>query len=585
MAPSYLPPEAEVLQLEKFKVVAQSAAHAYAIQRSMTATKTDTALADVPQAITVVTRELIDDQAMRGIGDVTRYVPGVGLAQGEGNRDTPVMRGNSTTADFFVDGVRDDVQYYRDLYNVDRVEILKGPNALIFGRGGSGGVINRATKQAIGRRLYELGLQAGSWAQYRATLDAGEALNAAFAYRLTAVYEDSGSFRDDVTLRRSGVNPTFAWALAPRTTLRFGYEYFQDARTADRGVSSFQGRPVASDPSTFFGDPQQSETWARVNSAFAMLEHQFTNGVSLRNQTRFGGYDKFYQNVYPGAVDATGTSVAINAYNNATARDNWFNQTDAVFLADTGPVHHQLLTGVELARQATDNLRLTGYFTTVSPTTTSVLVPVANPRTTLPVTFLPGATDANNHGVATTVAAYVQDQAQLLPRLQAVVGLRLDRFRVDFLNHRTGVRLENTDDLLSPRAGLVFKPAGHVSAYASYSMSYVPRAGEQLSSLTLTNSSLDPEEFTNYEFGVKWDARHDLAFTPRSTLGRTDAPPAHHFRRRGGSRGRRRVRRWRGRGNPGCSRRVARSRRRCESRWGARRGARRAPGGGCRRWW
>jgi catecholate siderophore receptor len=513
MAPSYLPVADDILQLDRVKVVGRVAKNTYAVERSLSATKTDTALVDVPQSVTVVTRELIDDQAMRGISDLTRYVPGVGIAQGEGNRDTPVMRGNSTTADFFVDGIRDDVQYFRDLYNVDRVEVLKGPNALIFGRGGSGGVINRVTKQAMGKRRYELSLQAGSWEQYRATLDAGEALNDRFAYRVTAMHEDSGSFRDGVHLRRTGANPTFAWALAPHTTLHFGYEYFHDARTADRGVPSFQGRPVAADPATFFGDPDQSQTWAKVNSAFAVLEHQFAHGVSLRNQTRFGSYAKFYQNVFPGALNAAGTSVAISAYNNATDRDNLFNQTDLVFRFDTGPVHHQVLAGLELGRQATDNLRLTGFFRTVSPTTTSVLVPLANPRTTLPLTFAPGATDADNHGVAKTVAVYVQDQAQLLPRLQAVAGLRLERFAVDFLNNRTGVRLENTDQLLSPRAGLVFKATDHLAAYTSYSRSYVPRAGEQLSSLSLTNRSLDPEQFTNYEIGLKWDVRPDFALT------------------------------------------------------------------------
>ncbi len=513
MAPSYLPPAEEVVQLEKMQVKGRNEDKGYSIQRSFTATKTNTAQVNVPQSITVVTRELIDDQAMRSIGDVTRYVPGVGIAQGEGNRDTPVMRGNSTTADFFVDGVRDDVQYYRDLYNVDRVEVLKGPNAMIFGRGGTGGLINRVTKQALGKTLREITVQAGSWNQLRATLDIGQALNGSLAYRLTGLYEDSDSFRDDVTLRRYGVNPTFALAVAPRTTLRFGYEYFHDERTADRGVSSFQGRPLDTDPSTFFGDPAQSDTWATVNTVFAVLEHKFANGASLRNHTRFGGYEKFYQNVFPGAVNAAGTSVAISAYNNLTNRDNLFNQTDLVFAFDTGPVHHQLLTGLELARQETDNLRLTGYFTTVSPTTTSVLVPVANPRTTLPVTFLPGATDANNHGVAKTVAAYVQDQVRLLPQLQAIAGVRFERFAVDFLNNRTAVRLDSTDTLVSPRAGLLFKPSDPISAYVSYSMSYVPRAGEQLSSLSLTNRSLDPEEFTNYEAGLKWDLRPDLALT------------------------------------------------------------------------
>ena len=235
--------------------------------------------------------------------------------------------------------------------------------------------------------------------------------------------------------------------------------------------------------------------------------------MAARNSTRFGRYEKFYQNVFPGAVNAAGTTVAISAYNNATDRDNLFNQTDLVFPFETGAVKHQVLTGLELARQETDNLRLTGYFTTVNPTTTSISVPLGTPRTTLPLTFQPNATDANNHGVAKTVAVYAQDQVTLLPQLHAVVGVRLEKFSVDFRNNRISASVDSSDNPVSPRAGLIFKPAEQVSFYASTSMAHVPRAGEQLSSLNLTNRSLDPEEFKNYELGAKWDLRPDLAFT------------------------------------------------------------------------
>ena len=112
------------------------------------AMKTETTLKDTPQAVSVVTQQQIEDQALHGMADVVRYVPGVSMAQGEGHRDAPVMRGNASTGDFFTDGIRDDVQYYRDLYNVSQVEVLKGGNAMVFGRGGSGGVINRVSKQA-----------------------------------------------------------------------------------------------------------------------------------------------------------------------------------------------------------------------------------------------------------------------------------------------------------------------------------------------------------------------------------------------------------------------------------------------------
>ena len=145
------------------------------------ATKTPTPLRDVPQAVSVVTRELIADQRMASMADVVRFMPGVTMAQGEGNRDTPILRGNASTSDFFVDGVRDDVQYFRDVYNVERVEALKGPNAMIFGRGGAGGVINRVTRQAEWGQSRELSVQLGSWDNRRLTADFGTAFNAAIA--------------------------------------------------------------------------------------------------------------------------------------------------------------------------------------------------------------------------------------------------------------------------------------------------------------------------------------------------------------------------------------------------------------------
>ncbi|HXT51064.1 MAG TPA: TonB-dependent receptor plug domain-containing protein, partial [Thermoanaerobaculia bacterium] len=135
----------------------------YRLSTLSSATRTPTPLRDVPQSVTVVTRQLMQDQLMTNIGDVVRYLPGVSLHQGENNRDQVVIRGNSSSADFFVDGVRDDVQYYRDLYNLDRVEALKGPNAMIFGRGGGGGVINRVTKQAAFGAAREVTVQGGSF--------------------------------------------------------------------------------------------------------------------------------------------------------------------------------------------------------------------------------------------------------------------------------------------------------------------------------------------------------------------------------------------------------------------------------------
>jgi catecholate siderophore receptor len=470
-----------------------------------TATKTATLLRDIPQSITVIPSQLIAEQRMQSMADVVRYMPGVGMAQGEGNRDTPILRGNSSTADFYIDGVRDDAQYFRDTYNVDHIEALKGPNAMIFGRGGAGGVINRVSRQAGWTPVRAFDAQFGSFQNSRLTTDLGIAASSSVAARLTGVYENSDSYRKDVRLERAGINPTAAIVLGANTTLRAGYEFFHDKRTADRGIPSRDGRPVDTDASTFFGDPEIAESLADVNLAHVAIEHAPAHGISVRSRISFGNYDKRYQNLVPGAVN--GDAVSISGYNNATNRQNLFNQTDVVMRKTSGSISHVIATGVEAGRQLTDNFRNTAYFPTLGANVTATSVPLANPVTTLPVHFRQSATDADNAGTATIAAVYAQDQITLSRHVQAVAGLRFDGFNVEFRNNRTGVTFSSHDNLLSPRVGLIYKPIEPVSVYGSYSLTYVPRAGDQLSSLSLTNQALDPEEFRNYEIGAKWDAR------------------------------------------------------------------------------
>lgn len=473
------------------------------------ATKSPTPILDVPQSINVITAESIKDQSMQNIGDVVAYVPGIQVAQGEGNRDTPIFRGNSSTSDFYVDGVRDDVQYYRDLYNVERVEALKGPNSMIFGRSGVGGVINRVTRRAQWGQSSEVRLQGGSFGNRRASADFGDGLTESIAARVTAMYEDSGSYRDGVNLERFGFNPTIAFQLGANTSLRAGYEFFHDGRTADRGISSFAGTPVKTAGSTFFGNPDLSYSDADVHLLSASLDHAFSGDVSYRGRLSYGDYSKFYQNVYPGAVNAAGTNVSISAYNNATDRRNLFMQNDFIIQKTTGALKHTVVAGVELGRQVTDNYRNTGYFTALGPNVTSVSVSLERPVSDHSITFRQSGSDADNHGVATVAAGYIQDQIEL-GKFEVVAGLRYDQFEVDLRNNRNGSILGSSDNLLSPRFGLIYKPTANTSVYTSYSVSYQPRAGEQLASLTATTASLVPEKFINYELGLKWDLAPSL---------------------------------------------------------------------------
>jgi catecholate siderophore receptor len=475
-----------------------------------TATKTPTPLRDVPQAVTVIGRDLIADQSMQGMSDVARYVPGVTMGQGEGNRDQPTIRGNNSTSTFFLNGVRDDVQYFRDLYNVERIEALKGSNALIFGRGTGGGVINRVSKTAEWSHTRELTVQGGSYGTRRGAVDVGQGVSETVALRLNGMYENSDRFRHDVNIERYGVNPVATFLVGSNTRITADFEHFYDYRTADRGIPSFQGAPSPTDARTFFGDPSQSWSQARINIGTAVIEHDVTPALQLRNRVFFGDYNKFYQNVFPGSVDSTGELVSLSAYNNDGDRTNLFNQTEATFRTFTGSVSHTLLGGIEFGRQVSRNIRNTGFF---DGTETSVTAPLDQPTISRPVTFRPGETDANNRTRAMTVGVYLQDQVALTSYLQLILGARFERFDLAFHNFRNGEDLERQDDLFSPRAGLVVKPLERLSFYGSYGVSYLPSAGDQFSSLTATTETLEPEKFENYEIGAKLDVVTGLALT------------------------------------------------------------------------
>jgi len=502
----------------------------YKVTRNTSAMRTDTPLIDVPQTVNIVTVKQIGDQAANSIGDAIRYVPGVFSTQGEGNRETIVLRGNSTTGDFFVDGIRDDVQTYRDLYNIERLEIFKGPNAMIFGRGGVGGIVNRVTKVADG--LQHLGgrLEGGSFEHIRGQIDLGVPVSDMLSLRLTSVYENSGSHRDGVDFERWGLNPTAAFQIGPDTRITIGYEHFQDDRVADRGVSSYLGSPLRTPRGQFFGDPDNSPTGTNTDAGTLYVEHRISDTMSIRNRTRYADYDKFYQNIFPGTVNTTaqtnpvgllagvyapGTIVQIQAYNSAQRRKNLINQTDFNATFSTGSVKHTLLIGAELGRQKTENVRNEGFFPTVAVPlgVATIFATVADPTISRPdVLWRQIATSGDNKGTASVIAGYIQDQIALSPMFEIVLGIRYEHFTTKVTDRRTvgfpvGQQrdFKVVDNLWSPRVGLIFKPVENASIYASYSRTYLPRGGDQLTSLNITNQNLDPEEYLNYEIGAKWD--------------------------------------------------------------------------------
>lgn len=472
------------------------------------ANKIPTLARDLPQSISVVRKQQIDDQLFSSIGEVVRYQPGITGGQGEGNRDQIVIRGQDTTADFYVNGVRDDVQYFRDLYNLERIETLRGPNALTFGRGGGGGVINRVSKEAQFSPVYEFTLQGGSYGDRRGTFDLNRAFGSKLALRLNGLGEASDSFRDHVDLRRYGFNPMATIAPDEETRITVSFDFFRDRRTADRGIPSISRRPADVPISTFYGDPSQSDVRADVNVLNVGFERQFGK-VLFRNKTLYGDYDKFYQNYVPGAVNSA-ELVSITAYNNTSGRRNFFNQSDFYYDLITGGIKHTLVGGFEFGRQLSTNFRNTGYF---NNTSTSILVPFDDPLVSTPITFRQSATDGNNKTDLTLTAAYIQNQVDINRYIKVIGGLRFDYIDLKFHNNRTGADLRRIDRIVSPRIGVVVKPFERLSLYANYSESSLPSSGDQFATLAANTETLKPEKFENYEIGVKWDILRNLSFT------------------------------------------------------------------------
>lgn len=485
----------------------------YLASNSVTATKTDTPLIDIPQTINVVTREQLDDQAHHSLADILRYIPGTTVGQGEGNRDQITLRGQNTTADFFLDGVRDDVQYYRGLYNIERVEILKGPYALIFGRGGGGGIINRVQKSpVIDDFIYAGPASINSFGAYDASLDLNTPLSGAAAVRINAVYESLDSHRDYVGGERYAGNPYVAFNLNDAWKFGLSYEYVNDDRTTDRGIPSIAtgagqpNRPISGYRDQFFGTPGVNRTQFEAQIAKLRLDGQLATNLSFSGTMLYGDYDKTYVNVYAnGAASAQNGTVALAAYSDPTQRENFIAQGNLIWDVETGLLAHKILVGAEYGDQKSSNRRFNGALSSstlnlANPVFPTVAFNMVTRDTVSDVTFS---------------SVYVQDQISLGDHIDVVAGLRYDSFDISGTDLLPAIDrpFARKDDKISPRLGVIFKPQENISLYSSYSQSFLPRSGDQFLSLTVSQENLAPEKFTNYELGAKWDVQPNLNLT------------------------------------------------------------------------
>jgi catecholate siderophore receptor len=490
------------------------------------AVKTPTPIIDVPQSLTILGEQQIEDQAFQGIGDVLRYTPGIAISQGEGHRDAMIIRGVQSTADFFIDGLRDDVQYYRPLYNVQQIEVLRGSNALLFGRGGGGGVVNRVQKKPVlGEQFTTIDLGADTFGAWTTTVDFNAPATERVALRLNAYAQGLENHRDFYDGESYAVNPTLKVDFGARTSGFLSYEYVDDDRVVDRGVPS---RTVAGGPNkplkgyedTFFGSPNRNDTALEAHILRGRLDHTFNDALRGNVTLQYADYDKVYQNLYPAApvtvTNGTFPSVTLDGYRDATERENLIAQANLVGEFATGAIEHTVLLGVEAGDQDTTNARQDTVFAANGDD--QIVIPFTDPLVIPAFGYEDTVRDRDSEVRFTSV--YLQDQIGLTRQLKMLVGLRYDRFDIDVLDRieqNDGDAVDGdfnrVDEEVTPRLGLIYKPAENVSVYASYSETFLPLSGEQFLTLDLTSEGTKPQFFENREIGLKWDLKPALALT------------------------------------------------------------------------
>ena len=481
------------------------------------ALKTPTAIIDVPQSLSIVTDEDIRKQGIREIGDIVRYTPGVNTSQGEGHRDAIVFRGVRSTADFFQDGVRDDVQYYRSLYNVEQVEILRGPNALLFGRGGTGGILNRVTKKAeIGAQFGSFDIGADDFGAFDFAADYNTTTGDNTALRLNLHSDSLENHRDMYDGDRIGFNPTLKIQLSDRTTLDLSYEYADHERFIDRGIPTANGKPVTALKNVVFGTSDINVTTLEADIFRGTVTTDFSDTSKGIFSITSSEFEKMYQNLYASGYDLDTNVVTLDGYRDPTERENLIMSANLVNELQIGSATHTLLIGAEIVDTDNANERYDTYWSTTQSDKESFNV------------SRPLNISTNSAGVATGVdfttklksrttsdievtSFYIQDQIDVSDSLVILLGGRLDQFDITVDDLKAGTSQSREDDEFSPRAGIIYKPLENVSWYVSYSESFLPRSGEQYKKLTASSAALDPDVYESTEIGVNYDLTPDVS--------------------------------------------------------------------------
>jgi catecholate siderophore receptor len=505
----------EVVRLDKVVVEGEELPD-FSPSSASSATKTDTPLVDVPQAVDVVTRDLFSLQGAHSLEDALLNVAGVSPSVGDGQRDQVYIRGFSAQYDQYLDGVRDEAMYFRDLSNIESIDVLMGPSAVLYGHGSSGGLVDRITRQPTPTPIGDLSVTYGSWDDRRTELDSGGPLSFGdLSYRLDLAAEDSDGFRDQYFLQRYHISPSVAWEPNAATRVLVQFDYLNDDRLDDLGIPALVGPAGSGFPGTvpnvpissYYGVPDSRDNdfvRAAVDTGTITVDHSFTPDLALHDVVRFEHYTLDRNNVLPTGVylpdggvytgDLDAVWVKRSQRHFLRYENDFFNQLETTWKVSAAGIDNTVLAGLEIGRQ-TASAQSAQYNAPAVALVDPVLTDV-----------IPGTAPASRSSTivrADTAGLYLQDQVAFSQQWKALAGVRLDYFEVGQQNRLAPFsQIGSVSHTASPRVGIVYEPIHDLSLYATVSQSFSPAAGDGVSTAA-TTAALEPLKATNYEVGLK----------------------------------------------------------------------------------
>ncbi|BCJ09553.1 ligand-gated channel protein [Pseudomonas sp. RtIB026] len=464
-----------------------------------TATRTSTPARYVPQAIDSVKTRNVLDYGSSNLGKALEGIPNV--SSGADTRfDSLRIRGFDASNDFYLDGIRDDSQYTRDLHNIERVEVLKGPAAVLYGRGSQGGIVNRVSKAPEHGRRSSIEAQGGSQDLRNLYADLSADPSDTLSLRLNLGNEDKNSFRDGIDgNHRQLFAPSMSWQITPELNWLVQYEYSRYDRTPDRGIpgNPLTGRPADVSRKTTYGDTQRDYINDRAESLRSRLNYELNDQWQLRHTFSLFTLESDFDNTYLTAYRPAAGLVDRQRWQQDLSTRNLYNTVELEGHVETFGLEHTLLVGLEMGEQRRNSLLHQGVGVPSVPVQGSTAGQQHNGTMRV---------SSNNHTDVESTGIYLQDQIRLNDQWQLLAGVRFDQFEVDTTNKLRDISEKQKDNSFSPRIGLVYTPWQDHSFYASWSKTYSPVGGGLIGitpGAAGNTNQTDPEQTRQKEIGVK----------------------------------------------------------------------------------